>query len=355
MPWQKDPALWLMGIRRVQPGITQPQGGLQRNGKMSAYARPKVVVSKCLGFDACRWNGEMVSDRFVDKLAEFVDFKTVCPETAIGLGVPRDPVRLVDTDDGVRLMQPASKKDCTRKMATFCDKFLGSLKEVDGFLLKGRSPSCGPVDVRIYKGIEKGAASRRGPGFFGREVAKTFPMLAVEHEGRVHNFSIREHFLVKLFVLAEFRALNQKPSVAGLNRFQARHKLLLMAYNQSELHRMGRISANLERRPLEQVFADYGLGLARALARAPKFTSNINVLMHAMGYFKKELSTLEKAHFLDILEHYRAGKAPLHSLQALLGSWTARFNTEYLREQSYFAPYPMELFEITDSGKGRNY
>ena len=322
---------------------------------MSAHARPRVVASKCLGFSPCRWNGEIINDRFVDRLGGFVDFEPVCPEMEIGLGVPRDPVRLVDGAGGVRLMQPASGKDYTPQMAEFCRVFLGSLTGADGFVLKGRSPSCGPVDVKIYTGTQKGAASRRGPGLFGAAVGKTFGRKAVEHEGRVHNFQIREHFLTKLFVLAEFRGLKQNPSLAALTGFQARHKLLLMSYNQAELHKMGRIAANLDRKPFGQVAAAYEQGLARALARAPKFTSNINVLMHAMGYFKKELGALEKAHFLDLLERYRAGKAPLHSLQALLGSWIERFDSGYLREQSYFAPYPMQLYEITDSGKGRSY
>ena len=156
-------------------------------------------------------------------------------------------------------------------------------------------------------------------------------------------------------MLADYRQVRRDISPAGLTRFQARHKLLFMAYNQAEQHRMGRVAANLDRKPMQQVAEEYGQGLSRALARAPKFTSNINVLMHAMGYFKKELSTLEKAHFLDLMERYRAGKAPLHSLQVLLGSWIERFDQEYLRAQSYFAPYPMELYEITDSGKGRDY
>ena len=154
-------------------------------------------MSKCLGFEPCRWNGEMVNDRFVKLLGSFADFTPVCPEMEIGLGVPRDPVRLVDAKDGVRLIQPASQKDCTADMQVFCARFLDSLHEVDGFVLKGplSPPSCGPVDVRIYSGSQKGASSRRGPGMFGQAVLQSFSHLAVEHEGRVHNFQIREHFL----------------------------------------------------------------------------------------------------------------------------------------------------------------
>ena len=321
---------------------------------MSEYARPKVVVSRCLGFADCRWNGETINDAFVTKLAQFVEYTPVCPEMEIGLGVPRDPIRLVDSPQGVRLVQPAGGRDVTREMDEFCASFLGGLKEVDGFVLKGRSPSCGPVDVRIYTGPEKGASARRGAGFFGRAVQDAFPQTAVEHEGRVHNFQIREHFLTKLFTLASFRSLGPAPKAKALHQFQARNKLLFMAYNQTELRKLGRVIANLERKPDAEVYAEYREGLLRLLKKGPNYTSNINVLMHAMGYFKKDLNTLEKAQFLDSLERYRAGKLPLSALLTLLSSWVARFEEPYLAQQTFFAPYPLELVEITDSGKGRD-
>ena len=81
-------------------------------------ARPRIVVSRCLGFDACRWNAEMIRDEFVESLQSHVDFVTFCPECEIGLGVPRRPIRLVAPDgsprkeplemQSVQLVQPAT-------------------------------------------------------------------------------------------------------------------------------------------------------------------------------------------------------------------------------------------------------
>lgn len=322
---------------------------------MIQFPKPKVVVSKCLGFEACRWNGEIIRDEFTQKLAAFVDFQPVCPEKEIGLGVPRKPVRLVEKDGQVRLVQLETQRDCTEYMRAFCDGFLGGLDEVDGFLLKGRSPSCGPVDVKIYAGMQKGAASRRGKGMFGEMILAKYPDAAVEHEGRMHNFSIREHYLTKLFCLARFREIKTKGSMGALVAFQAAHKLLLMAYNQSAMRKLGRLVANPDKLPVSQVLAQYEPTLKKALARGAAFTSHINVLMHAMGYFKNELNQREKAHFLYTLERYRAGKAPLSALLAVIGVWIARWKQDYLESQVYFNPYPLDLFEISDSGKGRNY
>ncbi len=322
---------------------------------MTHFPRPKIVVSKCLGFEACRWNGEVINDELTKKLASFVEFLPVCPEKEIGLGVPRKPVRLVETEGRIKLVQLETGRDCTQEMQSFCESFLGGLAEVDGFLLKGRSPSCGPVDVKIYSGTQKGAASRRGRGMFGDLVLNTYPDAAVEHEGRVHNFSIREHFLTKLFCLARFREVKAKGAIGALVGFHAAHKLLLMAYNQQAMRQLGRLVANTERLPLGQVLATYESGLKKALARGAAYTSHINVLMHAMGYFKNQLNEREKAHFLDMLERFRGGKAPLSTLLAVLGGWIARWGQDYLASQVYLNPYPLELFEISDSGKGRDY
>ncbi len=84
--------------------------------------RPKIFVSKCLGFEACRYNGQVLRDSFVEKLKDFCDVVTSCPEVEIGLGVPRSPVRLVYKKDWVRMIQSEFDKDVTDDMNKFSDK-----------------------------------------------------------------------------------------------------------------------------------------------------------------------------------------------------------------------------------------
>jgi uncharacterized protein YbgA (DUF1722 family)/uncharacterized protein YbbK (DUF523 family) len=321
---------------------------------MRTLTKPNVVISKCLGFAPCRWNGAVIPDEFVESLKPHVSYHPVCPEVEIGLGVPRDPIRIVDSGRGPRLIQPTTAKDVSEKMRRFTETFLSSLDDIDGFILKFRSPSCGMKGIKIYDGPEKGAASVPGAGFFGGAVLEKFPGLAIEDEGRLRNFRLREHFLTKLFLMADFRKIQASAAMRGLVQFQAHNKFLLMAYNQKELKNLGRLVANLEKRPVAEILQDYEKHLALALARPPRYLSNINVLMHALGYFSTELSHTEKAFLLDSLEHYRAGKIPLSVPLNLIRSWIARFENDYLQQQTFFIPYPDELMEITDSGKGRN-
>jgi uncharacterized protein YbgA (DUF1722 family)/uncharacterized protein YbbK (DUF523 family) len=322
---------------------------------MPELPRPRLVVSKCLGLAACRYNAQTISDAFTQSLLPWVEAVPVCPEVEIGLGVPREPVRLVGPAQGEpRLLQPATGADHTEAMRSFCREFLDGLGEVDGFLLKGRSPSCGPVDVKIYTSTQPGASSRRGAGMFGGAVVERFAQAAVEHEGRARNFLLREHFLTKLFCRARFRQAREQGRLSALTDFHAAHKLLFMAYDQAALRELGRIAANPEDRPAAEVLADYGRRLDQALARNASRGSQVNTLLHAMGYFKDKLAPAEKAHFLEMLERYRQDRAPLSALVAVLQGWIARWGQEYLAGQAYLRPYPLDLLELSDSGKGRD-
>ncbi len=320
---------------------------------MRTFIRPNVVISKCLGFDRCRWNGAVIPDEFVELLKPHVHYHPVCPEMEIGLGVPRDPIRIVDEGAGRRLIQPSTGKDVTGRMRRFTKTFLSALVDIDGFLLKYRSPSCGMKGVKIYAGPEKGAASVPGPGFFGGPVVEQFPAAASEDEGRLRNFRLREHFLTKLFLMAHFRKVRGSGTMRALVQFQAENKFLLMAYHQKELRILGRLVANLEKRTLMEILKEYHGHLAKALAQPPRYLSNINVLMHTLGFFSGQLSTREKAFFLDALERYRNEKVPLSVPLNLARAWVIRFDQEYLGRQTFFLPYPEALMEITDSGKGR--
>jgi uncharacterized protein YbgA (DUF1722 family) len=249
-------------------------------------------------------------------------------------------------------MQPATKRDITQNMHDFCSTFLASLTHIDGCLLKSRSPSCGIKDVKIYPRMEKSASIAKGSGFFGAAVFSHVSPLPIEDEGRITNFRIREHFLTKLFAFARFYEMSTTHSMKSLVQFHTENKFLLMAYNQKALKILGQIIANREQQPFQEIVQKYREHFFYAFATLPRYTSNINVLLHAMGYFKKNLSHREKKFFLDSLEKYRQGKILLSVNIGIINSWIIRFGEDYLSHQTYFSPYPETLVEITDSGKG---
>ncbi len=307
---------------------------------MRTFARPIIVASRCLGFAPCRYNGLIIADPFVARLAPHVEYITPCPEVDLGLGVPRDPIRVVQVGGELRLLQPATGRDLTQDMRAYTEAFLASLGEVDGFILKTRSPSCGIKEVKLYPGPDTVQPIGHTRGFFGGAIGERFSHLAVEDEGRLNNWRIREHFLTRVFTLAAFRAVKAAATMPSLVRFQAENKLLLLSYHQEEMRVLGRIVANHERLPLAAVLADYERHLWAALAHPPRRASAINVLMHALGYFSARLSQQEKAFFLETLERFRQGQVPLSMPKQLVRAWSARFGEDYLAQQTFFAPYP---------------
>jgi uncharacterized protein YbgA (DUF1722 family)/uncharacterized protein YbbK (DUF523 family) len=315
------------------------------------HPTPIVVLSRCLELDACRYNGQKIRAPFVSQLMRFVEVRPMCPEVEIGLGVPRDPIRLVVVGKGLRLVQPSTGRDVTHAMERFADDYLARQQDADGFVLKSRSPSCGINDTKIYTGPDGSQPSDKGPGLFGGAVLARFPHAAVENEGRLTNFRLRHHFLTKLFANARLRFAQAAPNTNTLIRFHADHKLLLMAYHQRHMKRLGRIVAQAANRPPSEAFADYRLHFADALARPPRYTSHVNVLEHALGYFKQQLTSEEKRHFLGLLKEYRNARATLAEALAVLRSWIARFGEPYLARQTYLEPYPVELVSLGDSGR----
>ena len=317
-------------------------------------ARPRVLFSRCLGFAACRYNGQVLREPVVEQLKPFVDSAIVCPEVEIGLGVPRPPIRCVASSFGPRLVQPETGLDVTDAMDKFARAFLASLGSCDGAVLKAGSPSCGLRDVRLYAGTERGSSHTKTVGRFGAHVLEVSPPWPAEDEGRLRSFELRQHFFTRLFATARLRAAVASGRMAELVAFQSREKLLLMAYNQTAMRALGRLVANADKRPFADVAAEYSLQFGHALARAPRRTSAINVFEHALGYVSEKLSSREKAFFLKTLDDYRTGRVSLSAPVSLTRSLIVRFDVGYLEDQTFFEPFPKELALVLDSGKGRD-
>ncbi len=312
--------------------------------------KPKIVISKCIEFESCRYDGSMITSRIVKMLKDFVDFIPVCPEMEIGLPAPRNALRLIKTDSGTKLVDSKNGDDFTKQLTEYSEEFLSGLVNVHGFILKSRSPSCGAREVKLYNKTGKAVAiSRKSKGIFGEAVLDRFPHLAVEDEGRLTNLQIREHFLTKLFTLAAFD--NLSTDMKSLVQFHSANKYLFMGYNQTQLKSAGKIVANHNKKPILQVFNDYKHVLHAIMRKKPRTGSIINVLQHIFGYFSKYLTTKEKSHFLSQTDLYKKDMLPLSALTSLLKSWSLRFNQEYLLIQTFFEPFPTELVNRFDSSK----
>ena len=308
-----------------------------------AFAKPVVVVSKCLEFEACRYNGERISSSFIERLEPHVRFRPVCPEVEIGLGTPRDPIRIHLQGERKVLYQPSTRKHLTQDMNAFSEQFLGSLEEVDGFILKAKSPSCAIDDAKLFPTATSANHTALGAGLFAGAALERFGARAFVDETGLNEPNVRAGFLTKIFALAAFREIKESGRTARLVRYHAENKLLFMAYDQETMREMGRIAANHENREWSEVASSYEDALLRLLTRSPSRASHVNALTHAMGHLSEKISGEEKKRLLDALEEYREGRIPLGGPLETLREWTTRFGSEYLEKQTIFEPYPREL------------
>jgi uncharacterized protein YbgA (DUF1722 family)/uncharacterized protein YbbK (DUF523 family) len=289
----------------------------------------------------------MISSELVENLRPFIIPITHCPEVDIGLGVPRKPVRVVAWNGNmrdIRLIQPETHLDVTEKMNAYAGRILSGLKDVDGFIMKSKSPSSGVYDVKIYPSTARSAAlTRKGAGLFGARVLDMFAGTAIEDEGRLQDDRLRDNFLKRIFTSAAFRSMKKSGRAADLVAFHAANKLLFMSYHQGLMREMGRVTGSLKGGRLPAALVEYERLMIRLFVKPYKRSGVVNVLEHAFGYFKKDLSSEEKRHFLSELHAYRQGASPVQVPVSLLTSWIIRFRKPYLAGQTFFAPYPKEI------------
>ncbi len=302
----------------------------------------RIGISSCLLGEKVRYDGGHKLDTFLrDTLGKYVDFVPVCPEFEAGLGVPREAMHLVGDKGSVRLVGIRTGADFTKKLTSWACGRVSELEQegLSGFVFKSGSPSSGMERVRVY--TEAGAFSKTGTGLFARIFMERFPLLPVEDEGRLHDPDLRENFIERIFVYQRWRTRGRGAS--GIVGFHTRHKLLILSHSETIYRGLGKLVARAGTIPSETLAEQYEKGLMEALRLKATPRKNSNVLEHMLGYFKEDLSGAEKQELLDIIADYRRGFIPLVVPITLLAHYVRKYDKEYLKDQVYLNPHPLEL------------
>ena len=306
----------------------------------------KVGVSTCLLGKKVRYDGGHQWDRYLtETLGRYLSWVPVCPEVEYGLSIPREAMRLVGEPDRPRLITVKSGVDHTDGMLRWAKAKLEELKDENlcGFIFKSKSPSSGLQGVKVYES-PSAAPTRKGTGLFARAFTKCFPHLPAEDDGRLHDPVLRENFIERVFVYHHWQLLTQeKIAPEQLIRFHATHKLLIMSHSPKHLKALGEIAADARRAIREgkdQLYLAILMDGLRFIATPKK---HVNVLMHMMGYFKKDLSADEKQELLEVIEYFQRGSLPLLAPLTLISHYVRKFGQPYLEEQVYLNPHPGEL------------
>ena len=302
-------------------------------------ARPRLGVSSCLLGQPVRFNGGHSRNRFVsDVLAGYVDWVPVCPEVEIGLGAPRESLRL--TSEGQ--LVSTSGQDHTAAVTTLAQRRRTELTGLDGYVVKSRSPSCGLFSVRVHAGGQ--IVTGNGRGVFAARVLATDPLLPAEEEGRLNDRLLREAFVEQVWARARMNQLFGGPwRLRDLIGFHARHKLQLMAHDPVRAHQAGHLVAIANARPDDQVCAEYTALFGAALARRVSRARHCNAMHHAFGMVSDHLDDTRRHDILATIEAYRRGEVPLIVPVTLLRHHADGCGAVYLAAQTYLDPFPAGL------------
>ena len=305
----------------------------------------KIGLSACLSGDEVRYNAQGAEDKFVtQQMSAYFSYVKVCPEMAIGMGTPRETIRIVSTDDGVRLRNREGSNDYTDKMREFSSRSAQELEEerLCGFIFKKGSPSCGAYRVKVYR--ETGETINNSEiGFYSRAVQEKYPFLPVEEDGRLNDPGLRHNFIVRVFAYRRWQMMvEDNMSINSLVAFHQKHKYMLMSYSQEGLRELGNLVANKEKRDVAEVCHEYIEKFSELTKKPASRAKHTNVLSHLFGYFSKYLDDFDRQETVAVIEKYRTGLLPLVLPISRISHYVRKYEIKYLLGQSYLV-YPEEL------------
>jgi uncharacterized protein YbgA (DUF1722 family)/uncharacterized protein YbbK (DUF523 family) len=305
----------------------------------------RIGISACLLGQKVRFDGGHKEDRFLTgTLSRFFEWVAVCPEVEIGLGTPRETIRLEESGGGTRLVAPKSGTELTEKMQAYSERRLAALarENLSGYLLKKDSPSCGMERVRVH--LASGMAVRSGKGLFAEALLERFPSLPVEEEGRLADPKLRENWIERVFAYHDLRVLwASRWKTGDLISFHTRYKLSLLAHSPKAYASIGRIVGEASDTDRQTLRVRYETEFMDGLRRIATPGRHANVLQHMVGYFKRDLDDAARGELLGSIEDYRRGLVPRIVPVTLILHYAKRLGIKYLLGQTYLNPQPKEL------------
>ena len=111
--------------------------------------KKKIAVSACLLGETCRYDGtDNPNERL---LAELKDAQCIpfCPEDH-AFGTPRPTMDLINKEEGIRAISNETGQDLSTPVETYAKDFFDTHPDIDLFIGKDRSPSCGVCSAKLY-------------------------------------------------------------------------------------------------------------------------------------------------------------------------------------------------------------
>lgn len=307
--------------------------------------KPKLGVSACLMGVEVRFNGGHKESHLLTRaLNEYFDFVPACPEVAIGLGIPREAIRLVgDTDHPRAVGTVHHAMDVTEQLADYGEQMATELSDICGYIFMQKSPSCGLERVKVYR--DNGVPFETGGrGIYAQAFCARHPDLPVEEDGRLNDPVLRENFITRVFAYAAWQTLLKSGITRrSLTEFHARYKYQLMANDPVQYKSLGNLLGTMGRNDPTEIAPRYFSQLMSALKKPATRRTHTNVLQHLCGYLRQTLSASDKKEIQGVINQYHQGIVPLVVPLTLLKHHFRRHPDPYIALQVYLQPHPENL------------
>ena len=310
---------------------------------MSTSKKPKIAISGCLLGEEIRFDGQHKRHpHVVQESANLFEFQSFCPEVAMGLGIPRKPVRLVKKGKDVRLVDRADHSIDHTDVAEKTFKGLEStLKGVSGIVLMAKSPSCGYDPIKVYD-YKSGMPKEKGRGIWAQHVEDNFPLIPKIDSGRLYDNHLRDTFRTQVLIYERFHKDVKAPK--DLVKFQQQYKYYFMQYGAVHMKRLGQICAGISPKNKKEKIQEYGEYLfTTAFKKNITSKHRVNVAEHMAGHLKELLKKSDKRYLHDNIKAFRANKLSFESLITLIGFLVFSYEAEYLLDQKI-----LSLYSISD-------
>jgi len=171
--------------------------------------KPPVAISACLLGESVRYDGRnKFEPRLVGRLRQHFVLVALCPEVAIGLGVPRNPIKLVKDAGGVRARGGQElQHDVTDLLNSYGRDVAISNTDVCGYVLKARSPSCGLGTTPLFD--INGQLIGKTNGIFTSAILAIQKTLPIADEEQLQVDSVFEEYLKNVTACHERQKGNQ--------------------------------------------------------------------------------------------------------------------------------------------------
>ena len=303
-----------------------------------------VGISSCLLGQKVRFDGGHKQSRFcIHHLSRVFEFESFCPEVAIGLPIPREPIRLVAPIENPRVVGTVSKElDVTDDLADYARQVAKQNSHLCGYIFMKNSPSCGLYSTKVYKGVHN--LPGKHAGMFARTLRDALPLLPLEEEGRLNDAVLRENFIARVFAYHDWRShVEKSPTPRLLVEFHSRYKYLVMAHGQVPYKKLGQMVAKAGKGDVTSLCNDYIVEFMAAIRRPANRKGHANTLFHMLGYLRDNVEGEIRQEIASSIDDYRKGVVNLAVPVTLLNHYLKFHGSAYINSQAYLRPYSHDL------------